>query len=557
MASAPAFVTSSLSGPRFQAARFWIVRLVTILLVIGFLVFFHKVVTPKLGIYDVRLLVLALLFATLATSLNLINGITGQFSIGHAAFYLIGAMTSGKLTLLFYKQGTHHPILWLGLMVVAGAIAAAIAGLMVGLPSLRLRGDYLAVATLGFGEIVNVILRNQDGGAQAITLSLFLGIVALTAVLLAMLPLWNRYVGAYSKGIKALVGIGAVAIGGFAVKLVHGALWWLIQALNVPIKLDSRLDTGGPTGIQSVPKLTEIWCIILLFIFTLAIVRNLLKSAHGLSFLAVREDELAADATGVSTTHVKVQAFVIGAALAGMAGALFAHYNGPVIPDDFKMDVSFILVAMVVIGGTGSITGAATAGIAMKLLEEGLRKVPKIPATDFYGLILAGIAVAVLFSLLSRKHVLRTEGKQGPVWSGLGVLACAGVAWLGFLTYGQDLSWILKIATWVLMACLLIALLATPVRRTALPRFGMVALGLGVTIFVGPMIGDLLQNIGSLHKLVGDTVYAASDLRWAMFSAALVLVMILKPTGILGHHEFSWSFFKSLATGRVGRAEAS
>lgn len=546
-------IESVLRAPRFSAGRFWTVRIISWVLVLALLYGFHNYVAPNFGIYDVRLFVLALLFATLATSLNLINGITGQFSIGHAAFYLIGAMTSGKLTLLFYQQGKQHPIVWLAMMVVAGACASAIAGLIVGLPSLRLKGDYLAVATLGFGEIVNVILRNQDGGAQAITLSVFLTVIAIVVAVVGLLPVYRRFTEDREGIGKWGIGILTAAVGYGIVRAVHFILWQVIQLLHFPIGLDSKLDTGGATGIQSVPKLTELWCIILLFIGTLAVVRNLLKSAHGLSFLAVREDELAADATGVSTTRVKVQAFVIGAALAGMAGALFAHYNGPVSPDDFKMDTSFMLVAMVVIGGTGSITGAALAGITMKLLEEGLRKVPNIPATELYGLIIAAILIGKLVQVLSKKEILRFDGKQKAFWTFLGAISALGVAWLGYKLYGQGLSVVLSYPALAAMLCLIIALFFTPARTTGLPRFGAMGLSLVVIIYLKPIIGGLLQKIGPLEALVGKTVYAASDLRWALFSGALVLVMILKPTGLMGHHEYSWSFFKSLMTGSLSK----
>lgn len=486
MASVPTTVQSVISGSRFSPGRFWTTRLATFLGVFLLLYGFHNFVNPKLGIYDVKLIFLALIYASLATSLNLINGVTGQFSIGHAAFYLIGAITSGKLSVMFYHPGQQHQIVWLLFMVLAGAFAAAIAGLVIGLPSLRLRGDYLAVATLGFGEIINVILRNQDGGKQSF---------------------WG-------------------------------------------------LDLGGAYGLQNVPKLTQLWSVLALLIFTLAMARNLLKSAHGLSFLAVREDELAADATGVSTTRIKVTAFVIGAALAGMAGALFAHYNGSVSPDDFKMDTSFMLVAMVVIGGTGSITGAAVAGICMKLLEEGLRKVPNIPALSMYGFIIAGILVFLIYRNLSQRGLLKIEGSLRPIWSAFGSIVLLGLAWGGYRLLGTDISWVLKSASVLMIFALLVALFLTPARNTALPRFGALGVSIGLSVLITPLFSKLLHGIGPLETLIGATVYSAPDLRWAVFSAALVMVMILKPTGLMGHREYSWSFAKQLFTGSLGKGAA-
>ncbi len=489
MAATPAPVASVLDSAKFHAGRFWTARFSSFAVVGLALYAFHNFVTPNLGIYDVRLIVLAFLFGTLAVSLNLINGITGQFSIGHAAFYLIGAITAGKLTVTFYKTGiVQMPgTLWLLVMVFAGAAAAAVAGLIVGLPSLRLRGDYLAVATLGFGEIVNVIQRNQDGGKQSI----------------------------------------------------------------------AGLDLGGAYGLQGVPKLTEIWFVLLLFIVTVALTRNLITCAHGLSFLAVREDELAADATGVNATRTKVTAFILGAAIAGMAGALYAHYNGSVPPDDFKMDTSFILVAMVVIGGTGSITGAAAAGITLKLLEEGLRKVPAIPAIDLYALILLAIAAFAGYRALARRRKLNLDGKLRPIWVTLGSILCVFVVWLGYKNYGSDLSWVLKVAAWVFMALLLACILSTSSRVAYLARFGFFGFCLALIVLAKPLVAGPLRGIEPVVELVGQTTYRAADLRWAIFSLALVFVMIIRPQGVFGHHEFSWTFVKRFFAGRVGEGASA
>jgi len=486
MASVPSPIASVLDSPGFQSGKFWSARIASFVAAGIVLYAFHNFAAPKLGIYDVGLLSLSFLFATLAVSLNLINGVTGQFSIGHAAFYLIGAITSAKLTVTFMKASNLPGPLWMLIMVLVGGAAAAIAGFIIGLPSLRLRGDYLAVATLGFGEIVNVILRNQDGGKQS--------------------------------------------FGG--------------------------LDLGGPYGLQSVPKLTQTWYIFLLFIVTVAFARNLVKNAHGLSFLAVREDELAADATGVNSTKIKVTAFVLGAAIAGMAGALYAHYNGSVPPDDFKMDTSFILVAMVVIGGTGSITGAAAAGVTLKLLEEGLRKVPPIPALDLYSLILLGIAAFAAYKALDKRGRLNLDGKLRPLWTILGLALCAYVAYLGYKTYGSDLSWVLKIASMVFMALLLLGMLAGRRRSASLTRLGFFGFCVGIILLAKPLVAAPLHSVGLLQTLLGDTTYKASDLRWAIFSLSLVFVMILRPQGIMGHHEFSWAFVKEFFAPHVNALRA-
>lgn len=258
----------------------------------------------------VSVLILCGLYATLAVSLNLINGITGQFSIGHAGFYAVGAYVGGAWTMLIRPLVEKSlPILHTGtqmgdhlnliIALALGTGCAGLTGLLVGLPSLRLRGDYLAIVTLGFGEVIRIIILNLDivGGPRGFT------------------------------PITALVN-----------------------------------DHGIPL----------VW-ILGLLVIVVAFSRNLVKSAQGLKFLAVREDEIAADAMGVNTTRVKVTAFVIGSAFAGAAGVLYAHCQTGITPDSFSMDTSIIITTMVVLGGTGSISGSLLAGVVLTALPELLR----------------------------------------------------------------------------------------------------------------------------------------------------------------------------------------
>lgn len=254
-------------------------------------------------------ILIPLLFVTLSVSLNLINGITGQFSLGHAGFYAVGAYLSAGFSRYYASHWLaslppEQAGLWKSLFLITalliGAASAALAGLLVGVPTLRLRGDYLAIATLGFGEIVRVVFENTPAfGAQ-------LGFTGL--------PQWVGF----------------------------GFFWFALVA-----------------------------------VLCIATCRNLLQSSRGLAFLAVREDEIAAEAMGINTTRYKVTAFVIGAAFAGTAGALLAQNEGSIYPDNFKMEVSIIVVAMVVLGGQGSITGSIVAGAGLKILEEKLRDLPK------------------------------------------------------------------------------------------------------------------------------------------------------------------------------------
>lgn len=265
---------------------------------------------PAMRYYN-RILVLMGINIALAVSLNIINGHAGQFSLGHAGFMAVGAYTAAFLTVYYFgpyvekmPEGSSQQVLWQNVLlivaVLAGALASAIAGYVVGLPSLRLRGDYLAIVTLGFGEIIRVLILNIDkvGAARGLT-----GI-----------PPWSNF-------------------------------FWVFFFCGLTILISHRL----------------------------------VQSSVGRAFLAVREDQVAAEAMGVDTTRYKVKAFIIGSCLAGVAGALFAHYTPAYLnPTMFTFIKSFEVVAMVVLGGLGSISGSIVAAIILTFLPEGLRYVKEI-----------------------------------------------------------------------------------------------------------------------------------------------------------------------------------
>lgn len=272
-----------------------------------------------------RVVMLCGIAIIMSVSLNLINGFTGQFSIGHAGFQAVGAYVAAALTVYGHdrffsfvpKEGNFStlevgglklpiytllsggPAMLLSMLV--GGLAAAGIGYLVGLPSLRLRGDYLAIVTLGFGEIIRVAVENLD------------------------------------------------VVGG-------------------PRGFSGNLDSG-----VQVPALTNFFWVYGTVLVVILVARNLRFSAHGLSYLSVREDEIAAQAMGVNTTIVKVKAFVLGAFFAGVAGALFAHYERTILITSFNFVRSFDFVTMVVLGGLGSITGAALAAVVLTALPEVLR----------------------------------------------------------------------------------------------------------------------------------------------------------------------------------------
>ena len=261
----------------------------------------------------------------LAVSLNLINGYTGQFSLGHAGFMAVGGYTAAVITNQFTGA---NPVLsgsvFLGALL-AGGLIAALAGLLVGLPTLRLRGDYLAIVTLGFGEIIRVIFQNMNAVGGARGLSVTHG--------------WTNFFWTF----------------GFAAVTVY-------------------------------------------------VVTALVHSTYGRGFIAVRDDEVAAEAMGINTTKYKVTAFVVGAFFAGIAGGLYAHSKQFLTPGGFGFMASITFVVMVILGGMGNTPGVIAAAILLTLMPEGLRAIagvehlPGIAAA--FPLSWVGDARMVIYSLL-------------------------------------------------------------------------------------------------------------------------------------------------------------
>jgi branched-chain amino acid transport system permease protein len=398
---------------------FWLKRIGSGILAILACFVIDSITHHSFGSYEQRIIALVGIYVTLAVSLNLINGITGQFSIGHAAFYQVGAYTAGFISRRYITDAGHTPppVIWLVGMVLVAAAAASVAGFIVGLPSLRLKGDYLAIVTLGFGEIIRILVQNTDA-------------------------------------------------------------------------------LGGSYALDKIPKIQEIWLIWLLAFICIAVCRNLLKTARGLTFLAVREDEVASSAMGVNVTRVKVTAFVLGSAFAGAAGAMLAHYEGLITPATFTMDVSFIILTMVVLGGTGSITGSVVAAIFLSYLPEYLRT---LKASDGQPLVVSGTAIVAALAV-----------------------------------------------TVIAVACIKTVLnrqLLTPKKR------GLIYVG----IIIGAVVLELPVSklLSPIHSLAVMQVEAA-QLRMVIFAVTLIVLMLLRPQGVFAHHEFSWDWVKKL----MGRTPA-
>jgi branched-chain amino acid transport system permease protein len=445
-------------------------RLLSIGAIAIVLVAFHSLIVGNLTDLDNRLVMLGLLYATLAVSLNLINGITGQFSIGHAAFYQVGAYVTGYVAVQMYNPTAMPDWLWLVLMMLVGGLAAGIAGFIVGLPSLRLRGDYLAIVTLGFGEIIRILVQNME----------FVG-------------------GSYGLNIKPV--------------------------------------DGG-----DVIQITPIWMALLLLIVVIGVSRNLLKTAHGLQFLSVREDELAASAMGVNTTRTKVTAFILGAAFAGMAGALFAHYEGFITPKQFFMDQSFLILAMVVIGGTGSITGAALAGIVLTILPESLRDLPPVPAMALLAFVLAAIVILFVSVRVRPLIKLKEPSVSRTIFAAIGGLGLAALAYGCIWAFSQEVPIVTKAGVILAVLGIFIAIVLSRYRMVSLASFGYFVLLISLILALTFPVRMGLEAVPFIASHLSTTSYQASNLRMPFFAVILVIIMLGRPQGVFGHREFSWSF---------------
>jgi branched-chain amino acid transport system permease protein len=247
----------------------------------------------------------------LAVSLNLINGHTGQFSLGHAGFMAVGAYTAASITwaVNISKASPVAGEILFAIALFIGGLVAAAAGLAVGVPSLRLRGDYLAIVTLGFGEIIRVVLQTSDSLSQ-----------------------------------------------------------------NFSGRAAGILDNmGGASGMKGIAALTNFGWAWALAAVTIFVVAALVNSTYGRGFIAVHDDEVAASAMGINPTRYKVTAFVIGAFFAGIAGGLYAHHKQFLSPTGFDFMKSIDIVVMVILGGMGRTAGVVVAAVLLTLLPEVLR----------------------------------------------------------------------------------------------------------------------------------------------------------------------------------------
>ncbi len=304
---------------------------------IAFAVLLQFFLTGMVGLYYSRIVTDIGIAIVLAVSLNIVNGMTGQFSIGHAGFMTLGGYMAAFITYygsmcIWGDKEIHGGFLgsgeWLfAVSCIMGGLFAAGAGYVVGLPSLRLRGDYLAIVTLGFGEIIRVLLQ-QTG---------------------KLIDSWAEVKAAVNGAIK---------------EPLKDGVW--SELIPPPV--------GGSIGFDGVPKYTSLFWVYTILTITIVVAYRLKISSIGRAMISVREDEIAAQAMGVNIARQKVLAFVIAAFFAGVAGGLFAHEPGVIVsPKDAGFQRSFDYVIMTVLGGRGSISGVMLSATILTALPEFLR----------------------------------------------------------------------------------------------------------------------------------------------------------------------------------------
>lgn len=281
-------------------------------------------------------------YVVMAVSLNLTVGILGELSLGHAGFMSIGAF-SGVVAASVMESTVTNGTLRLVLAMIVGGIIAGIAGFVIGIPVLRLQGDYLAIVTLAFGEIIKNIIN-------------------------------CIYVGYDDSGLHfAMSGLGDVQ-GADALHLNGG-----------------KVIINGPVGAVGVQKLSTFVVGFVLVMLTLIVVQNIKRSRTGRAIMAVRDNRIAAESVGISITKYKMTAFIISAMLAGMAGVLFAMNYTSLIASKFNIDTSILVLVFVVLGGMGNIRGSIIATIILYVLPEALR-----PIQDYRMLVYAVVMIAVM-----------------------------------------------------------------------------------------------------------------------------------------------------------------
>jgi len=308
------------------------------------------------GNYWVRVLDFALLYIMLALGLNIVVGFAGLLDLGYIAFYAVGAymmalLGSPHLSNQFewihqlFPHGLHLTM-WLVLPIAV--LVAATFGVLLGAPTLKLRGDYLAIVTLGFGEIIRIFMNNLDRPLNI------------------------------TNGPKGVTAVDAVHIFGFDFSKSHEIF-----------------------GLKFTPVFMYYYLLVALVIVIVFICIRLQNSRIGRAFVAIREDEIAAKAMGINTRNIKLLAFAMGASFGGASGAVFGSFQGFVSPESFTLWESIYVLAIVVLGGMGHIPGVILGGILLVGFQELLRAVAEPIQTGIFGQVIVDAEVLrqLLFGL--------------------------------------------------------------------------------------------------------------------------------------------------------------
>jgi branched-chain amino acid transport system permease protein len=301
-----------------------------VFLIAGALLLAAPLVAQQFGNAWVRIIDIALLYVLLALGLNIVVGYAGLLDLGYIAFYAVGAYLFGLLASphlwenfavikSMFPGGLDMP-LWVG--IIAAIAVAGLFGVLLGAPTLRLRGDYLAIVTLGFGEIIRVFLNNLDAPVNI------------------------------TNGPKGISQIESIKFWG--------------------LDLGRTLDLG----VIALPSVTLYYYLFLaMVVVSVVICYRLERSRIGRAWMAIREDEVAAKAMGINTRNMKLLAFGMGATFGGVAGSMFASFQSFISPESFALQESIMVVAMVVLGGIGHIPGVIIGALLLAALPEILRYV--------------------------------------------------------------------------------------------------------------------------------------------------------------------------------------
>lgn len=313
------------------------------LVTIGFVVMQSLSKAGYLGSAMKGFLVPVCSYIVLAVSLNLLVGICGELSLGHAGFMGIGAFT-GILAAAVLSEAVPSPTLRLILAMICGGVMAGILGFLIGIPTLRLRGDYLAIVTLAFGEIIKNVVN-------------------------------NLYIGLDSNGL-------------------HVSL----TSAKFALEKGGKMILDGPIGATGIRKLSTFPMGFALILFTLFVVLDLVNSKEGRAIKAVRDNRIAAESVGINVTAFRMKAFVVSAVLAGMAGALYGLNMSSISASKFNYNTSINILVFVVLGGMGNILGSVISATVLYILPEAMREL-----YDYRMILYAVVLIVVMLFTWSPK----------------------------------------------------------------------------------------------------------------------------------------------------------